>query len=431
MSMILVIFGFLFFFLAIGVPIAMALGVASLATMLIDGGIDFVAVGQRFIAANDSFPLLAAPFFMFSGSVLTHGGISKRLVKFCQTLVGHFHGGLAMVATVTSMFFAAISGSSAATTAAVGGTLIPEMENEGYERSYSAATIAAAGTTGIVIPPSTPMVVFGVATGVSIGKLLMGGLIPGLIMGLAMMIVIHFQSKTLGYGGAEKATGKERLKAFVDAIWGIMVPVIILGGIYGGIFTPTESAAVACVYGLFVAIFVYKEVKFKDLIEITIDAVKSTCMVSFILTTAGLFGWLLTYYQVPQKVAVSMMALSQNRFVIMILINILLLFVGTFLNATSAISILAPILYPVAVGVGMNPVAFGVIMVVNLAIGCITPPVGVDLFVAQGITKVPIEKIAARALPYLGALLLVLVLISAFPEIIMVLPNLLSDSATI
>lgn len=421
--LILVLFLSLAVFLLAGVPIAIALGCSSLLALVIDGSTPLIIIGQRIIAANDSFPLLAVPFFMFAGSIMTHGGISRRLVLFAQTIVGRIRGGLAMVATLAAMFFAAISGSSAATTAAIGGCLIPEMKERNYDEDFSAATIAAAGTTGIVIPPSTPMVVYGVVTSTSIGKLFLGGFIPGAMMGLAMMIVIYFQATKRGYKGDAPVGVRKIFCALKDAIWGILMPFIILGGIYSGVFTPTESAAVACVYGLLVSIFVYKEVKINEIIGIFKDSVRATALTTFILCTAGLFGWILVANNIPQKMAISLIALTDNKIIIMALINVLLLFVGTFLNATAAISILAPILYPVVIGVGIDPIAFGVIMTVNLAIGCITPPVGVDLFVAQSVSGVGLVRIAKAAIPYLIALIIVLAIITVFPQIIMLLPN--------
>lgn len=422
--LILVLFLSLAIFLLAGVPIAIALGCSSLLALVLEGNTPLIVIGQRMIAANDSFPLLAVPFFMFAGAIMTQGGISNRLVTFAQTIVGRIRGGLAMVATLAAMFFAAISGSSAATTAAIGGCLITEMKKRKYDDDFAAASIAAAGTTGIVIPPSTPMVVYGVVTNTSIGKLFLGGFIPGIMMGLAMMIVIFFQATKRGYKGEPPVKVRDVFIAFKDAILGLMMPIIILGGIYAGVFTPTESAAVACAYGIIVALFVYKEVKFKDLMKIFMDSVKATALTTFILNTAAVFAWILVANNIPQRMAASLIALTDNRHIIMLLINILLLFVGTFLNATAAVSILAPILYPVVVGVGMDPIAFGVIMVVNLAIGCITPPVGVDLFVAQSVSGVGLVKIVKAVIPPMIALLIVLGIITTFPQLIMLLPNL-------
>lgn len=421
----IIVFGSFALFLILSVPIAISLGLAAVLGLFVDGSIPMAVVGQRIFAANNSFALLAVPFFMFAGAVMTEGGISKRLVNFAYSLVGSVTGGLAMVATMTAMFFAAISGSSAATTAAVGSSLIPAMREKGYDDEFSAAVVAAAGTTGIVIPPSTALVVYGVAAGASIGKLFLGGFIPGIMMGLAMMIVIYFISKKKGYERSERVPFKEVIKTFVDAIWGILMPVIILGGIYGGIFTPTESAAIASFYGLFVTIFIYKEITIKNIPRIIIKAVVSTAVIMFILGGAGLFGWLLVANRIPQQMATLMLSITDSPILIMMLINVLLLFVGTFLNATAAISILVPVLLPVITAVGIDPIAFGVIMTVNLAIGCITPPVGVDLFVAQSISGVRIEKISKAVFPLLFALILVLLLITIFPQLILFIPELM------
>ena len=419
----LVLFSILVVLLLCKVPVAIALGCACIGAMLIDGGIPLIVVGQRIFAANDSFPLLAVPFFMLAGAIMTKGGMSGRLVDFAQCIVGSLRGGLAMVATVAAMFFAAISGSSAATTAAVGGSLIPAMERKGYAKDFAAATVAAAGTTGIVIPPSTAMVVYGVITGTSIGELFMGGFIPGILMGIAMMIVIYISATKRGYKGEPRATASQLGKAFREAIWGLMMPVIILGGIYGGIFTPTESAAVASVYGLVVCVFIYKEIGFKDLAGIVKSAIHATSTVLFILSTAGLFGWFLVANNIPQQMATAMIAISSNPLIILLVINLFLLFCGTFLNATAAISILAPIFFPIVTSIGIDPVAFGVIMTFNLAIGMITPPVGVDLFVAQSISGLSLETISKAAVPFLISLLTVLALISIFPQLITFLPS--------
>ena len=420
-----VLFGSFLVLLILGVPVAVALGCGAVSALLVDGTIPLVVVGQRIFAANDSFTLLAVPFFMLAGSIMTKGGISRRLVDFAQAFIGSVHGGLGFVATIASMFFAAISGSSSATAAAVGGTLIPAMKEKGYDEDFSAAVIAASGTTGLVIPPSTAMCLYGVATGTSIGALFVGGFIPGILMGIACMIVIYVTAKKRGYGGEAKSTGKEKLAAFKDAIWAILMPVIVLGGIYAGIFTPTESAVVACVYGLFVSMVIYKDVTWKDIIPIAMDAVKGTAVALFIVSTAGIFGWFLVAYQIPQVIAAAMATITSSKIVLLILINLFLIFVGTFLSCSAAVTLLSPILYPVAVAFGIDPVAFGVIMTVNLSIGCITPPVGVNLYVTQSISEVSFEKITKATLPFLGALFIVLFLISFFPSIITFLPNLM------
>ena len=411
--------------LVVGAPIGVALGLATVAALLLDGSVPLTVVAQKIFAANNSFPLLAVPFFMFAGAVMTAGGISQRLIGFVYILVSGIRGGLAMVATVTAMFFAAISGSSAATTAAIGASIIPAMREKGYDEDFAAAVIAAAGTTGIVIPPSTPMVIFGVVAGVSIGDLFLGGVVPGILMGLVMMAVIYVQATRHNWCG--DTTPRESLsawKAFREAVLGLMMPVIILGGIYGGIFTPTESAVVASFYGLFVTIVIYRTMSLRDIPRITGKAVLQTAMIMFIISMANVFAWLLTANRIPQEIAAYILSITENPLFILILVNLLLLWVGTFLNATAAISILVPVLMPVITKVGIDPVAFGVIMTVNLAIGCITPPVGVDLFVAQGITGISIERITKAVLPFIGALISALLLITFVPELILFLPKL-------
>jgi C4-dicarboxylate transporter DctM subunit len=414
-------------FIFINIPIAVALG---LATMLaaIGSGLPLTLIVQRMYASNDSFPLMAIPFFMLAGSVMTNGGVSRRLVEFADALVGWMTGGLGIVANLAGMFFAAISGSSAATTAAVGGVVFPEMEKRGYERSFAACTVAAAGMTGILIPPSVTMVVYGVIAGVSIGDLFLGGFGPGILMGLSMCVVVYFISKRRGYKGvriSERAgTAKTNVvKAFLSAVWGLLMPIIILGGIYGGIFTPTEAAAVAVVYGLFVGFFIYKDLKMKDIPKILTESVIGTAVVMFIMNAAGLFSWLITREQIPVHLANYFVSLTHNPTVFLMLVNVLLLIAGMFLNASAAVTILAPILVPVAMAMGIDPVFFGVLMVANLAIGCLTPPVGVDLFVAASVSKVSIEKISKQIVVFLVVLLFDLILLTYVPGITMWLPN--------
>jgi len=325
------------------------------------------------------------------------------------------------------MFFAAISGSSAATTAALGSTLLDEMEKSGYDKYFSSAIIAAGGTTGIVIPPSITLVVFGVSAGVSIGDLFMGGFAPGILMGISMCVLSYFLCRKKGI----KAQGKFSLiaifKSFKDSILALTMPFIVLGGIYGGVFTPTEAAAVAAVYGLIIGMFVYKELKLKDLPHVMLKATISTTLIMFIVGGANLFGWILTNAQVPHKVAMYMSSISDSPVVFLMLLNVLLLIVGTLINASAAVVILVPILLPVALSYGIDPVFLGVLMIVNLAIGCITPPVGLDLFVVSGITGIPIEKISKAILPYIVVLVIDLIILTYFPQIILFVPHLLGS----
>lgn len=420
----LVLFLSLAVFLVIGVPIAVALGLSTTLSILISG-LPLSLIVQRMVVSNDSFPLMAIPFFMLAGSVMSRGGVSKRLVALADSMVGWLTGGLGIVANVSGIFFSAISGSSAATTAAVGSVLFPEMEKRGYDRDFAAAIVAASGETGIIIPPSVVMVVYGVIAGVSIGDMFLGGFGPGILMGVSMAILVFIISKKRKYPrvpfGGFAAIGK----AFSKAIWGLLMPVIILGGIYGGIFTPTEAAVVAVLYGLIVGFFIYKDLKLSDIPDIIKETVNGTAVIMFIMNAAGLFSWLITREQLPLKLANYFVSISSSPLVFLMLVNVLLLVMGTFINASAAVTILAPILVPIAVTLGINPVFFGVLMVTNLAIGCLTPPVGVDLFVATTISGVSIEKISKAILPFLGLLIVDLLLITYVQDIIMWLPNLL------
>jgi C4-dicarboxylate transporter DctM subunit len=408
--------------LVMGVPIAVALGLATGLAVLYSG-LPLTLLVQRMVVSNDSFPFMAIAFFILAGSVMTHGGVSKRLVAFADSLFGWMTGGLGIVAKLTGVFFSAISGSSAATTAAVGGVLFPEMEKRGYERSFSAAIIAAAGETGIIIPPSVPLVVYGVIAGVSIGDLFLGGVTPGLVMGVPLCFLIYFISKKKGYGG-EKFKGVRNIwTSFRDAAWGLAMPVIILGGIYGGIFTPTEAAVVAVAYGFFVGFFIYKDLKISHLPEIFETTVIGTTIVMFIMNAAGLFSWVITREQFPNHLAAYFISLTRDPIIFLMLINVLLLVIGCFINTSAAITILTPILVPIVIQLGIDPIFFGVIMTTNLAIGCLTPPVGVDLFVASSISGVSIAKMSRSLLPFIAMLIVLQVIVTYFPSITMWLPN--------
>ncbi|MFH2116298.1 MAG: TRAP transporter large permease [Spirochaetota bacterium] len=409
----------------IGVPVAFSLCLAVAYILVAHMQMPLVMIPQILYTGIDSFSFMAVPFFMLAGSFMSAGGVTKRLVSFAQSLVGSLWGGLAQVVCVTGMFFAAISGSSAATTAAIGTTMIDEMEKKGYKRDFAAATVAAAGTVGIVIPPSITMVVYGVVAGVSIGELFVGGFAPGLLMGLSMMLVAYVTSRKNGWRGEGSFTVKGVFIAFKESFFALLTPVIIIGGIYGGIFTPTEAAAVAAVYGLVIGVFVYKELKIKDLPELIFKAVIGTVIIMFIVGASKVFGWMLTNLRIPQQLAETFMSADMPPILFLAIVNVLFLVAGTMVNASSAIVILTPIVLPIALSLGINPVFFGVLMVVNLAIGTITPPVGLDLFVASAITKIPIERLIKVIMPYLLIMLADLVILTYIPQIIMFLPNLL------
>ena len=411
--------------LASGASIGVALGLSSAIVLYALLDLPLVVVVQRMFTSVDSFSFMAVPFFMLAGAFMSDGGVTRRIVDFSMALVGALAGGLALVVAVAGMFFAALSGSSAATTAAIGASMIDEMERRGYPRSFAAAVVASGGTVGIVIPPSITMVVYGAIANTSIADLFLAGFAPGILMGVSMCVVSWVISKKNGYIGEGKFSFARIGKSFVECFWALMMPVIILGGIYSGIFTPTEAAAVAAVYGAFVGFVIYKELKLSDLPKTLLNAAFNTTMIMFVVGAANLFGWILTNAQVPHMSAASFAQLTTSPLVFLILVNILLLFIGTLINASAAVVILTPILLPVAMGLGIDPVFFGVLMVVNLAIGCITPPVGLDLFVVASITGISIDTVTAKVMPYLLILLADLLLLTYFPQIITFLPNMM------
>lgn len=417
-STLTILFGYFLIFLVIGVPISVSLGLAATATIINAGTLPIEYVAQIAFTSIDSFPIMAIPFFIAAGVFMGAGGLSQRLLTLADEILGSLHGGIALAAIATSMFFAAISGSGPATVAAIGSLTIPAMVQRGYDKLFAAAIVAAAGAIGVMIPPSNPFVVYGVSAQVSIGKLFMGGIVPGVLTGAALMIFTYLYSKKKGWQGVqrERSIGSF-IKAFWDAKWALMVPVIILGGIYGGIMTPTEAAALAAFYGLFVGLFVYGELNLKNIVPCFMDACSTSAIVIILMSMATIFGNIMTIEQVPATIANAMLSLTENKIAILLLINVLLIIVGTFMEALAAIVILTPILLPIVVKVGVDPVHFGIIMVVNLAIGFVTPPVGVNLFVASGVANAKIEQLSKVALPLVGLMIAVLLLITYIPAL--------------
>ena len=409
----------------LGVPVAFSLCLAVAAVLFFFMDSSLVVVTQKLFSGVDSFSFMAVPFFMLAGAFMSAGGVTSRLVAFSQSLVGSLRGGLAQTVTVSGCFFAAISGSSAATTAALGTTMIGEMEKKGYSREWATGVVASSGVVGIVIPPSITMVVYGVIANCSIGDLFVGGFVPGIMMGGSMMVVSWYLAKKRGIASDRKFSAAGVVKAFKGSFFALMTPVIIIGGIYGGVFTPTEAAAVAVVYGIAVGLFIYKELKLKDFPQIIFQAVIGTTMIMLLVGAANVFGWLITSLQVPHRIGEFVVSITASPTMFLLMLNILLLIAGTMLNASAAVVILTPIFLPVAVSLEIDPLFFGVLMIVNLAIGCITPPVGLDLFVASAISKVPIERVMVASLPYLFALLITLVILTMNRWFITVVPNLL------
>ena len=411
-------------FFVVGVSIPFALGGASALAMLIDGNTNMVIVCQRMFQGINSFPYLALPFFILAGNLMASGGISDRMITFASTVLGRLKGGLALVAILASMFFAAICGSCAAVCAAVGAVMIPGMLNKGYDKSFAAATVASGSCVGIIIPPSVPMILFCIAAGLSVGDAFMAGMIPGVLFGVALMIVAYIVCSRRGYDtDVRRYTIREKVAAFLDALPALMMPVIILGGIYGGIFTATEAACVAVVYGLVVGGIVYKELKLADMAKIFIDSAVAAAGVLLIISCAAVFAMLLTREQIPTKITTLMMDLVANKFIYLIIVNIIWVIMGMFMEISASVIILTPLLLPAAIAFDVNPYHFGVMMITNLAIGMVTPPFGLCLFVISDIAKVKLVALLKNVALYLVAMFISLLLICIFPQISLFLIN--------
>ena len=417
-------FGFL---LLIGTPIAVCLGISSIITIIADSAgrpLEAVlsVVPMLVSSSSSKFVLLAIPFFILSGNIMEKAGISEKLIRLAEVCVGHISGGLAIICVVVACFFAAISGSGPATVAALGMIIIPAMIFAGYKPSFASALMAAASAIGVIIPPSITFVIFGSITDTSIGSLFIAGLIPGVIMGIGLLIVALWKGRKMKLEVMNKATSKERWLAFKDAIWGLMMPVIILGGIYGGIFTPTESAAVAVVYGLFVGVFIYKRIRFKEFCHLLIDSASTTAVVMFITAAATLFAYVLTRAKLNIIIGSAISDFTGGSTILfLILVNIVFLIAGCFLDSTSALYIFVPLFMPIALSLGVDPIHFGVIVIVNLAIGLFTPPVGMNLYVACGLGNVSLKELSISVLPFVVVSLIVLLLITYIPQISLLL----------
>lgn len=421
----LILFGSFFIMLFLNVPIAVSLAVSSVLTT-ITCNLPMNLVATNLYSAAFKTVLLAIPFFILGGNIMEKSGISARLIDFFRSLVGHTKHGIAMVCVIVACFFAAISGSGPATVAALGATLIPAMSKAGYDKATGAALMSTAGAIGIVIPPSITFVVYGSVTGTSIGSLFMSGIIPGILIGVVIYFTMKLTSKGRQLEHYPKASAAERWKSFKSAVWGILMPVIILGGIYGGIFTPTEAAAVAAVYGLFVGLFIYRTLRLKDIMIILRDSVSQTAVVMFIIGAAAVFGNTLTVTGIAAKASTALVAIaSGNKYIFLLLINVILLIAGCFLDANSALYILCPILFPVAMKLGIDPVHLGAVMIVNLAIGLVTPPVGANLFVGCGVADISLKDMISKIWPFVVACVIVLILVTYVPIISMLVPNLM------
>ena len=422
----LILLGSFIVLMMIGMPVAYAMGLAALiGAWWIDIPIDAVMI--QVASGVNKFSLLAIPFFVLAGAIMAEGGMSRRLVAFASVFVGFVRGGLSLVNILASTFFGAISGSSMADTASIGSVLIPEMEKKGYPRDFATAVTVSGSVQAILIPPSHNAVIYSLAAGgsVSIAALFLAGVLPGLLLGLTLAVMCLFIARKRNFPAGERIPMAQAVHICIDALWGLMTMVIILGGILSGIFTATESAAIAVLWAFFVTMFIYRDYKWKDLPKLVHRTVKTLTIVMILIGFAAAFGWVMTLMQIPQKITGAFTAMSDNRYVLLLMINVLLLVLGTLMDMAPLILIMTPILMPVVTSIGVDPVHFGMIMMVNLGMGLITPPVGGVLFVGSAVAKLPIEKVVRALYPFFGALLFVLFLVTYVPAISLWLPGLL------
>jgi C4-dicarboxylate transporter DctM subunit len=409
------LFVMLFAFMLIGLPIAVSLGLSSVLTIVFFTHDSLGSLALKLYETSEQFTLLAIPFFILAGVFMTTGGVARRMIRFANACVGHLHGGLAIASVLACMLFAAVSGSSPATVVAVGSIVIGGM--------MAAGVICNAGTLGILIPPSIVMVVYAAATETSVGKLFMAGILPGIVLGLMLMAAIYVRARMIDLPRQPKAPLRDVLVAGRDSSWGLLLLVIILGGIYGGIFTPTEAAAVAAIYAFFVAVFVYRDIGMKDVPKVLVDAARVTVMLMFIIANALLFGYVLTTERIPQAIAEQIVSWGMAPWQFLIVVNVILLIAGNFMEPTGIILILIPILFPISQRLGIDPVHLGIIVTVNMEIGLVTPPVGLNLFVTSGITGMSVMQVVRAAVPWLSVLLVFLVIVTYVPQLSLWLPG--------
>jgi C4-dicarboxylate transporter, DctM subunit len=419
------LFIMLFAFMLLGMPIAVALGLSSVLTIAWVGHDSLASLSLKLYETSEQFTLLAVPFFILAGAFMTTGGVARRMIRFANACIGHLRGGLALASVLACMLFAAVSGSSPATVVAVGSIVIAGMVRAGYSKEMAAGVICNAGTLGILIPPSIVMVIYGAATETSVGKLFIAGIVPGIVLGLMLMGAIYIRARMIDLPRQPRASRREILVAGRESMWGLLLLIIILGGIYGGIFTPTEAAAVAAVYAFFVAVFIYRDIGWKEVPSTLVDAARVTVMLMFIIANALLFAYVLTTERIPQTIAEQIVSWGMAPWEFLVVVNVMLLIAGNFMEPTGIILIMAPILFPIATRLGIDPVHLGIIMTVNMEIGMVTPPVGLNLFVTSGITGMSIMEVVRAAFPWLSVLLLFLVIVTYVPQLSLWLPGLM------
>ncbi|QCD44539.1 TRAP transporter large permease [Campylobacter mucosalis] len=415
----------LFGLMLIGVPVAVALGSSTVLTMLLFTDIDVSTISQLIFDGINKFALMAIPMFILAGNLLSKGGSARRIIDFAKSMVGHLPGGLPMSAIFACVIFAAVSGSSPATVVAIGSIMFVAIKEAGYPSAYAVGGISTAGSLGILIPPSVVMIVYGVTAEVSIAKLFMAGVVPGLMLGAMMIVQTYFGAKRLGFKATKPEPWSDRIKKFSKAFWALLIVVVVIGGIYGGIFTPTEAAAASAVYALIISLFVYRDIKIKDLWSICLESALTTAMIFFIIANAVVFAYLLTSEQIPKSISDSIMAANIGKIGFLIIVNILLFIMGQFMEPSSVVMIMVPLLLPIALELGIDPVHFGILLIVNMEIGMITPPVGLNLFVASGLTGMSLKDVVVACLPWTLTLFIGLMLVTYIPEISLWLPNLM------
>jgi C4-dicarboxylate transporter DctM subunit len=422
---VVVLFALFFGLLTLGSPIAIALGASTFIALISFTPISPIEISSMMFEKVEHYSLMAIPMFILAGNLLSKGSSATRIIEFAKSLVGHLPGGLPISAIFASIIFAAVSGSSPATVIAIGSIMFGAIVQAGYPQKYAVGTIATAGSLGILIPPSIVLIVFGVTAEVSIGKLFMAGVIPGIMLGIMLMVVTYIGARRLGFKRSEPERWGVRLKKMKDASWGLMTIVLVIGGIYGGIFTPTEAAAVAAVWAFFISAFVYKDIKVKDFFDLALSSAKTTSMIMFIIANAMLFAHFLTLENVPQMITQLLVDNNVGMITFLIFVNILLVIAGAFMEPSAIIMIMVPLLLPVAVALGINPIHFGIMITINMELGMVSPPVGLNLFVTSSLTGMPMKDVVVATLPWTATIFIGLMLVTYIPSISLWLPNLI------
>ncbi|NVD98881.1 TRAP transporter large permease [Massilia sp. BJB1822] len=421
----LIIFVLLLVLMLTGMPISISLGLTVLTFLFTMTNVPIESVALKLFTGIEKFEIMAIPFFILAGNFLTHGGVARRMIDFASSMVGHWHGGLALAGVMACALFAAVSGSSPATVVAIGSIILPAMVKQGYPNRFGAGVITTSGALGILIPPSIVMVMYSVTTNTSVGKLFMAGVVPGLMLAFLLGLTTWFLAKKHNYPRLKKATWGERFSTFRKSAWGLLLIVIVMGGIYSGVFTPTEAAAMAAVYAFFIAVFVYKDLKIRQVGKVLLDSASMSAMLLYIITNAVLFSFLMTSENIPQAMAEWITGKGLGVVSFLLVVNVLLLLAGNVMEPSSIVLIMAPILFPVAMKLGIDPVHFGILIVVNMEVGMCHPPVGLNLYVASGITKMGISELTVAVMPWLLTMLGFLLLVTYVPQISIWLPNLI------